>query len=494
MGGISFYDPLYDYVTFEEAASGSTRSFFNMGYRDIDAPKQILPFLSTLEVNRLAFLRQSNLSFLIYPSSTHTRFAHAIGCCYLGFLSATKISIIEEHDESSDNETQMILNDWLQGKGLKEEYLLALLLHDVGHFAFSHVMESNICLWAALGFQLKHEDVAKEFLCGEGLAAEAFRNKNASFDNCYNYIADIFSSNSEIDCNVISYLIRGNLDDIKEFDSKKRVELMMLHELTSGLLDLDRIDHYRRDSYFSGLKFASNLNFSIILSGLTIRYNDSGHQIQLSNEAIGHALTLLHSKERLIHDCFENPSNIALEVMLCQAFNLFMFGNRHCESNGKPIMASDEQKKKAIDLLLCTDEELLIRLEAGDPLARQIIYQIRNRDPYTFLGKFIWTKGNIEERTLRKKIINKAGVNMDCLALKIAKGFNGKPNFSKEWLDLEELHDMEGRKLELHPEYSQQIKYFQEAQRNTAKFFWVFTSSNDALVTKKIKKAVADII
>ena len=496
MPGISFYDPLYDYVTFEEAASANTRGFFNIGYQDNDAPKQILPFLSTLEFNRLSFLRQSNLSFLIYPSSTHTRFAHAIGCCYLGFLSTAKISIVENHKNKkpSENETQMILNDWLNGKGWKEEYLLALLLHDIGHFAFSHALESNICLWDALGFQLEHEDVAHEFICGKGKLAKSFRDKNCSYGNQYKFINDVVKSNSEINCDIISFLIRGNPDDIKKFSPKQQIELKLLHELTSGLLDLDRIDHYRRDSYFSGLKFASNLNFSIILNGLTIKYDDSGHKIKLTNDAIGHALTLLHSKERLIHDCFENPSNIALEVMLHQAFNLFLFGSRHCEHNGKKIKASAYQKKKAIDLLLSTDEELLIKLEAGTPEVRQIISQIRNRDPYTYIGKFNWTKGSVKESTLRKMIIEKSGVNMESLVLKMAKGLYGKQSISKEWLNLEELHDLEGHKLELHPEYSQQIKYFQEVQRNTAKAFWVFTNSKNASVAKKIKNAVNDIL
>lgn len=505
MARMSFFDPLYDYVTFEEAERDSQRAIFaagwNCGSIHHDVSKHILPFLSTLEFNRLSFLRQSNLAFLLYPSSTHTRFAHAIGCCYLGYLAARQILVTEQHqnigdDGNTNEESSFLLNEWLINKGWKEEFLLALLLHDIGHFACSHALESNHSLWKAVGFDLKHEDVAHQFLYGKGPAAKIFREKTSDMEG-YPYVSDIIKPDREegIDPRVISFLIRGKQDDISTLPSKKQHELRMLHELTSGLLDLDRIDHYRRDSYFSGIKFASNLNFSILLQGLSIKYDQESYEIRLSDEAIGHALTLLHAKERLIHDCFENPPNIAYEIMLHHAFNLFVFNDRYCEDkNGDTVKATEGQQQLVLNLLLSSDEELLIRLAGACDEARKIVYRIRNRDPYVFIGRKTWVKVAVNEKTLRSEIAKAAGVNINHLAIKMDKEFNRDPmQRPKEWLHLGSLYDQRGRLLEKHEEYSQQIKYFKHIQDESAMTYWVFTNSRDREIQNKIKAALKEL-
>src|ERR1044071_5908374 len=114
---VDFYDPLYEYVTFEEARLGQSRYRFiehndgsvenkdagNPTYNDlgvsgnrigsIRANKLILPFFSSIEVSRQSFLRQSNLAFLVFPSATHTRLAHSIGSCYLRLCAAKQVRV-----------------------------------------------------------------------------------------------------------------------------------------------------------------------------------------------------------------------------------------------------------------------------------------------------------------------------------------------------------------------------------------------------------------
>lgn len=495
MGRSSFFDPLYDYVTFEEAEAESRRDFFLIpGHIGGDSEvKKILPFLSTLEFNRQLFLRQNNLAFFVYPSSTHTRFAHAIGCCYLGFLAANFTTIIDNNNE------RLSLDDWLKSMGLKEEFLLALLLHDIGHFAFSHALETNHYLWDVLKnkienkVNLKHEDVASQFLLGSGSFAEAFKEKTKDVIGI-NYIADLMKSFEGIDPHAISFLIRGDEEDITRYDDDRKIALKMLHEMTSGVLDLDRIDHYRRDGYFSGLKFASNLNFSLLLKGITIHLKSDCYEIRLSDEAIGHALTLLHSKERLVHDCFENPINLAFEVMLHNAFNLFVFDDNHCERNAVKINPHPDDIRKIISLLLCTDEELLIELQSGNYEARNIIHRIRNRVPFSCIGRKIWKKGKITEYEIRKGIAEIAGIDQKHITIRLALGFSrDESKRPKEWLHLSSLFDENGCKLDQHEEFSKQIRYFQELQEQPGKVFWVFTDLDDIDIHDRLKKACGEI-
>src|SRR5438067_8883665 len=105
---IDFYDPLYDRVTLRETDRSGARDVFGPGFsknqsereknalKALNEGKVLLPFLSSVEFTRQSFLKQSNLAFLVYPSATHTRLAHALGSCYLGDLASQEIHVGEK--------------------------------------------------------------------------------------------------------------------------------------------------------------------------------------------------------------------------------------------------------------------------------------------------------------------------------------------------------------------------------------------------------------
>jgi HD superfamily phosphohydrolase len=80
--------------------------------------------IDTASFQRLRHLKQLGLDPVTYPNATHTRFAHSIGV--LGIMS--KITDIAR--------------DALQLEHEKVENVrLAGLLHDIGHYPYSHLME-----------------------------------------------------------------------------------------------------------------------------------------------------------------------------------------------------------------------------------------------------------------------------------------------------------------------------------------------------------------
>lgn len=88
--------------------------------------------LNTREVQRLRRVRQLGVSELVYPSATHTRFAHSVGVFH---LARRLIEIVRrEIDEGR-----------VQGEQFDEHRanvaLMAALLHDIGHGPFSHAFE-----------------------------------------------------------------------------------------------------------------------------------------------------------------------------------------------------------------------------------------------------------------------------------------------------------------------------------------------------------------
>ena len=73
-------------------------------------------------VQRLRYISQMGLSYLVYPGAHHTRFHHALGAM---FLMQRAVSVLRQKgiDISSSEE---------------EALYLAILLHDIGHGPFSH--------------------------------------------------------------------------------------------------------------------------------------------------------------------------------------------------------------------------------------------------------------------------------------------------------------------------------------------------------------------
>src|SRR5512142_778413 len=69
---------------------------------------------------RLRYIRQLGLAYLVYPGATHTRFDHALGVYH---LTTRALGILDEQG-------------MLKGVDAEERRLipLAALLHDVGHY------------------------------------------------------------------------------------------------------------------------------------------------------------------------------------------------------------------------------------------------------------------------------------------------------------------------------------------------------------------------
>src|SRR5689334_18661270 len=157
--------------------------------------------VDTAAFQRLRYVRQLGLAYLVYPGATHTRFEHALGT-YL--LARRALSLLEDRDVLSPGE-------------LDECRLIrtAALLHDVGHYPFSHALEE-------IG-ALHHEEVARPLVTTGA-------------------IADILRQTLGADApERVMDLIRGR-------------SVSPLQRLISGSLDLDKIEYLTRDAFMCGVR------------------------------------------------------------------------------------------------------------------------------------------------------------------------------------------------------------------------------------------------
>ena len=161
----------------------------------------LVRLIDTAEFQRLRRVRQLGLAAFAYQGAEHSRFSHSLGVLHLATRILEKFS---RKYQISDFDQVTIR--------------AAALLHDIGHGAFSHVMES------VLGFH--HEDFTVAALLSEG--TEVGRVLRA-------YHPELPAR--------VSSVIRG------EFKPAA------LAQIVSSQLDADRMDYLLRDSLMTGAKY-----------------------------------------------------------------------------------------------------------------------------------------------------------------------------------------------------------------------------------------------
>lgn len=185
-------------------------------WNNIRVDAHALRLVDTRVFQRLRYVRQLGLAYLVYPGATHTRFEHALGAYH---LARRTLALLEERGE-------------LDRIGAEECAIIraAALLHDVGHYPFSHALEE-------IGAP-HHEEVARALIT-EGEVAEELR-------------AAIGPDAPER----VHSLICGRSESA-------------LQGLISGSLDLDKIEYLKRDAFMCGVPYGE-IDVDRLLNALTI--------------------------------------------------------------------------------------------------------------------------------------------------------------------------------------------------------------------------------
>ena len=175
-----------------------------------------LELLDSAPFQRLRYIRQLGHAFLVYPGATHTRFEHALGAYH---LAGRALGLLGERGELR----AIPADDALLVR-------LAALLHDIGHYPFSHALEE-----AGL---LSHEDLAAEHLAHPEVAAALERT---GIPEAARRIAELITGHSA----------------------------SPLSGLISGSLDLDKIDYLTRDARMCGVPYGT-VDVDRLLHSLTV--------------------------------------------------------------------------------------------------------------------------------------------------------------------------------------------------------------------------------
>ncbi len=210
--------------------------------------------VDTAEFQRLRYIRQLGLAHLVYPGATHTRFDHALGVYH---LTVTALRHLRERAG--------VPPEVWEGEELVP---YAALLHDIGHYAFSHALEE---LEADL--PADHEEVSRRFF-----ASPSLRDALAPLG---------FGAADRI-----HELIRGE-------------GAVPLRGLVSGGLDLDKMEYLRRDARFCGVPYGE-VDVDRLLQGLVLLPDpDTGrYEIGVQEKAVAALESLLFAKYQMFRNVY----------------------------------------------------------------------------------------------------------------------------------------------------------------------------------------------
>ncbi|MDH5282902.1 MAG: HD domain-containing protein [Gemmatimonadota bacterium] len=223
-------DPLWDNIRLDPAA---------------------LAVLDTAPMQRLRYIRQLGHAFLVYPGATHTRFEHALGAYH---LTRRALAALEERGELRE-----------VPESERSAARLAALLHDVGHYPFSHALEEA-------GFP-HHEGLGVAKLGRPPLAGELAKLGPTGF------------------ADRIGRFITGRSGS-------------PLQGLISGSLDLDKIDYLSRDARMCGVPYGA-VDVDRLLAALTLIEAPSGRlEVGVHEKGISALESLLFAKYQMYRNVY----------------------------------------------------------------------------------------------------------------------------------------------------------------------------------------------
>ncbi|CDC51602.1 hD domain protein [Bacteroides finegoldii CAG:203] len=203
-------------------------------------------------LQRLTRIKQVGLSSVVYPGAQHTRFQHSLGAFYL--MSEAITQLASKGNFIFDSEAEAVQ--------------AAILLHDIGHGPFSHVLEDTIVKG------IPHEEISLMLM----------ERMNKEVDGQLSLAIQIF---------------------------KDEYPKRFLHQLVSGQLDMDRLDYLRRDSFYTGVT-EGNIGSARIIKMLDV----ADDRLVVESKGIYSIENFLMARRLMYWQVYLHKTSVAYEKML----------------------------------------------------------------------------------------------------------------------------------------------------------------------------------
>ncbi len=229
------------------------------------------PFLRLQKIKQLGFV------YRIWPGATHTRYEHSLGCYHLALRALRSL-------------LQRGADGGLFGVSVSsvQTLVVATLLHDIGHYPFSHTIEE-------LGYPIiLHEKVGRSIIETSEIATVLERDYRLSPQRVADFIDPPRTRPLPADDELLSTLL-------------------------SGALDVDKLDYLPRDARACNVPYGG-VDVARLQGALRIHPNVIGQRrIVVTHKGISPLHSLLHARQEMFDNIYWHHTARALQMMLMRA-------------------------------------------------------------------------------------------------------------------------------------------------------------------------------
>ena len=227
-------------------------------------------------MQRLSRIKQLGLASVVYPGAQHTSFPQSLGAFHL--MSEAITSLSQKGIFIFDSEAEAVQ--------------AAILMHDIGHGPFSHVLENTLIS------DITHEEISLMMM----------EQINEEMQGKLSLALKIFKD-----------------------DYSKR----FLHQLISSQLDMDRLDYLRRDCFFTGV-IEGNIGSARIIKMLNV----VDDQLVVDSKGIYSIENFLTSRRLMYWQVYLHKTAVGYEKILVNLLSRA----KYLAKKGKEIFAPPHLK------------------------------------------------------------------------------------------------------------------------------------------------------
>ena len=233
--------------------------------------------IGTAAFLRLQKIKQLGFVYRIWPGATHTRYEHSLGCYHLA-VRALRAMLWRGADGGLEGVSASSI----------QTLVVAALLHDIGHYPFSHTIEE-------LGHPIiPHEKVGRAIIEQGEIAAILEQEYHLSPER----VADMI--------------------DPPRQRALPADDALLAH-LLSGALDVDKLDYLPRDARACNVPYGG-VDVARLLAALRVHADVQGERrIVVTHKGISPLHSLLHARQEMFDNIYWHHTSRALQTMLLRA-------------------------------------------------------------------------------------------------------------------------------------------------------------------------------
>ena len=243
-----------------ERAAPKAQVVRDLLWQNIRLEPAAVRIVDTPAFQRLRYVHQLGHAFLVYPGATHSRFEHALGTYHLAGRALASLEERGDLDGLSEADALLVR--------------LAALLHDIGHYPFSHALEEA------------------GFPSHEALGAAALRT---------GAVAEALAAGGVGDAAAVGAVITGS-------------STHPLAGLVSGSIDLDKIDYLKRDALMCGVPYGE-IDVERLLACLVVVELDGRRRVGLMEKGLASLESLLFAKYQMYRNVYWHHAARSANVM-----------------------------------------------------------------------------------------------------------------------------------------------------------------------------------